>query len=126
MTSPTYTITVDETLPYEEFAGRTYTGFKKIEPGEFGDIDYQGFADGEEIIVTSDEVSNVRTDREALIEDMAMEIERASVGSAAYWTEEQLQAWCFKDRTGVKSFANSKRQAEAALRVIEMRQKKDF
>lgn len=66
------------------------------------------------------------TDREKLIEDMAMEIERVSVGSAAYWTEEQLQTWCFHDRTGIKSFAGAKRQAEAALAVVEMRQQKTF
>lgn len=66
------------------------------------------------------------TEREQLIQDMALEIERASVGSAAYWSEEQLQTWCFKDRTGIKSFAKSVKLAEAALRVIEMRQKKDY
>jgi len=66
------------------------------------------------------------SDREKLIEDMAMEIERVSVGTAQFWTEEQMQIWCYHDRYGVKSFAAAKRQAEAALAVVEMRQKKNF
>lgn len=66
------------------------------------------------------------TAREKLIQDMAMEIERVSVGSAEYWTEEQLQCWCFQDRYDVKSFARALVKAEAALAVVEYSMKKVF
>jgi len=54
---------------------------------------------------------------------IAIEIERKTVGSAPYWTEEQLRAWCFSDPFGKKSFSGSLEVANHLIDCFDIKEK---
>lgn len=43
-----------------------------------------------------------------IVREMAYALEKARVGSAAYWTKEQFICWCHSDKRGIKSFRQAK------------------
>lgn len=60
---------------------------------------------------------------DSLSVQIAIEIERKTVGSAAYWTEEDLHAWCFNDPFGKKSFKESLAVANHIIKVFDVQQR---
>jgi hypothetical protein len=54
---------------------------------------------------------------------IAIEIERKSIGSAEYWTEEELRAWCFSDPFGKKSFRGSLVIADHLIDKFDMKER---
>jgi len=50
--------------------------------------------------------------REETIEAMAVACVRETLAKQYEWTEEDVQAYCYSDPYGVRSFAKTRRQAE--------------
>ena len=53
-----------------------------------------------------------------LIEQAALALEKDKVRQYG-WNREEFRIWCYSDRRGIESFAESKRQAKIVLKIVE-------
>ena len=53
-----------------------------------------------------------------VLREMAYALEKARVGSAAYWTKEQFICWCHRDERGIQSFRQAKSHALKEYQVL--------